>query len=418
MGGESLQTALQAGSAAGKDLPQVQAICFGTLRAFVRLDALLGLLRDRPLKARDRLLHALLLAGLFELDEGRTPDHAVVSETVSATQKLSLGHARGLVNAVLRRYLRERSSLEAKIDEQENVKLGQPLWLHEALVEDWPHHWRSIAEASNAHPPMWLRVNRRAGGVDEYLQALEKAGMSGAQRHAFVPDALRLEVPVPVSALPGFAEGKVSVQDAGAQIAAGLLAPKPGEKILDACSAPGGKAAHIAESCDCLCDILAVDISAERLERVHENSERLGLDCVATCEGDACAPEGWWDGEMFDRILLDVPCSATGVIRRHPDIRLLRRQSDIKTLAGRQRKMMRAIWPLLKPGGQLLYCTCSVLRSENEQVIDAFRKSETDVIVLPLPEAMPGIDAGDGRQILPGETDMDGFYYAYLEKKA
>ena len=412
-----MQAALTAVSLNSKDLPQVQAICFGTLRAFVRLDALLGLLLDRPLKARDRELHALMLAGLFELEEGRTPDHAVVAETVSASQQLNAGYARGLVNAVLRRYLRERAELAAKVDRQDFLRLAQPRWLHEQLVQDWPRDWQRIAEASNERPPMWLRINQRHGSVNEYEQVLKEAGLGEVRRHSFAVDALCLGEPVPVSALPGFSDGKVSVQDAGAQLAAQLLEAEPGEHILDACAAPGGKTAHIAERCDCRCDILAVDISAERLERVQENTERLRLQNVATREGDASAPEDWWSGEQFDKILLDVPCSATGVIRRHPDIRILRRASDIAAMADRQTKILAAMWPLLKPGGRLLYCTCSVLRAENERVIEAFRQSADGVVPLPLPQAMPGTAAGDGRQILPGETDMDGFYYAYLEKK-
>lgn len=415
--GESLQTALPAAVSAGRDLPQVQAICFGALRGFVRLDALLALLLDRPLKAKDRMLRGLLLAGLFELGDGKTPDHAVVAETVNACAKLNLGYARGLVNAVLRRYLRERASLEASVDEQEHVRLGQPLWLHKALVQDWPHHWHSIATASNAHPPMWLRVNRRAGTVDDYREALARAGFDGVERHSFAVDALRLREPVPVSELPGFTEGKVSVQDAGAQIAAQLLSAAVGARVLDACAAPGGKTAHIAERCDDQCDLLAVDISEARLVRVEETTERLRLTNVEICKGDASKPQDWWDGKQFDRILLDVPCSATGVIRRHPDIRLLRRASDIGALAERQQRMLEATWPLLKPGGQLLYCTCSVLRAENEHVVAAFRNNTPGVTPLPLPGAMPGVKAGAGRQILPGETDMDGFYYAYLAKE-
>ncbi len=415
--GESLQTALPGASASSGNAAQLQAVCYGTLRAFIRLDALLTTLLDKPLKARDSQLRALMLVGLFELGEGHTPAHAVVAETVNASQRLRMGHARGLVNAVLRRYLRERDSLEAKIDKQPHVRSAQPPWLHNALLNDWPDDWQSIAAASNAHPPMWLRVNRRAGSVADYEQELLRAGVHGAHRHAFATDALRLAQPLPVTAVPGFDAGKVSVQDAGAQLAARLLAAAPGEKILDACAAPGGKTTHIAELANCECEILAVDVNAERLQRVHDNVKRLRLDNITTCAGDANAPDTWWDGEPFDRILLDVPCSATGVIRRHPDIRLLRREADIESLAKVQLQMLTAIWPLLKPGGRLLYSTCSVLRAENEQVVADFKKKTSGAISLSLPEAMPGRSAGDGRQILPGETDMDGFYYAWLVKK-
>lgn len=415
--GESLQTALPGRLAPDQDSAQTQALCYGTLRGYTRLDALLSILLDRPLKPRDAQLRALLLLGLFELGEGRTPDHAVVAETVNACQHLQLGHARGLVNAILRRYLRERASLEKQIDTQPHVRWGQPAWLHNALIQDWPHDWQSIAEANNAHPPMWLRVNRRAGSVTDYQQELLTADIAGAARHPFVQEALRLQQPMPVTALPGFAAGKVSVQDAGAQLAAHLLGAAPGEKILDACAAPGGKTAHIAELSNCECRITALDVSSDRLERVQENATRLRLENITACVGDAGAPDDWWDGEPFDRILLDVPCSATGVIRRHPDIRLLRRAADIEPLVRAQRRLLTQLWPLLKPGGRLLYSTCSVLRAENQQVVAAFEGEAAGAISQPLPEAMPGRSVDGGRQILPGETDMDGFYYACLVKQ-
>lgn len=415
--GESLQTALPGMAGRNNEAAQIQALCYGALRGWTRLDALLAELLDRPLKARDAELRGLLVLGLFELGEGRTPEHAVVAETVNACQPLQLGHARGLVNAVLRRYLRERAALEQQVDELPNVRFAQPLWLHNALVRDWPHDWQAIAEANNAHPPMWLRVNQRAGSIADYERALREAGIEGAVRHPLVTGALRLEQPLPVTALPGFEAGEVSVQDAGAQLAAHLLEPARGERILDACAAPGGKTAHIAELSDCQCDVVALDISEDRLQRVHDNLSRLRLSRVTVQTGDAASPDDWWDGEMFDRVLLDAPCSATGVIRRHPDIRLLRRASDIEPLARAQGKMLAATWQMLKPGGRLLYAACSVLRAENEQVVAAFLEEEKSATPWPLPEDMPGRSAGAGRQILPGETDMDGFYYACLVKQ-
>lgn len=415
LGGESLQTALVR-NVAKNHAAQVQALCYGTLRWHVRLDALLTLLLDRPLKKRNSLLRALLLVGLHELNEGKTPEHAVVTETVNACQQLRQRHAGGLVNAVLRRFLRERQSLEQALNGQDAVSLAQPAWLHAALVSDWPDDWRSIAEASNAHPPMWLRVNSRLSGVPDYAQRLEQECDIRTSTHPFAQHALCLDRPLPANDLPGFAEGLVSVQDAAAQIAAPLLNAQAGEHVLDACAAPGGKTAHIAELSDCKATVVALDISSDRLIKVSESLARLRLSNVSVIEGDAGTPEQWWDGAPFDRILLDAPCSATGVIRRHPDIRILRRPGDIPVLAGQQLRMLSALWSLLKPGGHLVYATCSVLRAENERPVSAFLHATRGATAERLPALMPGRPAGAGQQILPGETGMDGFYYACLRK--
>ena len=415
--GESLQTALPAAAVTAAQAAQLQALCYGTLRAYVRLNALLDNLLERPLKARDRQLRGLLLVGLFELHEGKTAEHAVVSETVNACNGLNCGHARGLVNAVLRRYLREREQLEARVHEAEHVRYGNPVWLHRLLKQDWPDDWARIAQASNEHPPMWLRVNGRAASVTECESELLQRQPDGVHRHAYAESALCIEKPLGVTAVPGFAQGKLSVQDAGAQLAAVLLAPQPGQRILDACAAPGGKTAHIAELCDGQCQILALDINAERLERVLDNASRLNLPGIVTRCADASRPDAWWDGEQFDRILLDAPCSATGVIRRHPDIRILRRASDVEVLAGQQLQLLEALWPLLRPAGRFLYSTCSVLRAENEEVMGKFLATTADARPCSLPQDMPGRAAGVGRQILPGETGMDGFYYACLIKQ-
>lgn len=415
--GASLQAALPTAGKGRESNAQLQALCYGTLRAFVRLDALLDLLLTRPLKARNRVLRGLLLVGLFELDDERTPAHAVVAETVNACKVLRLDQARSLINAVLRRYLRERDQLEKQVVEEAHVRWCQPAWLHNRMVQDWPDHWQRVAEANNSSPPLWLRVNRRAGSLADYEKELLETGLAGFRRHPSASHALRLDEPVPVTALPGFAEGKVSVQDAGAQLAADLLGVAPGLSVLDACAAPGGKTAHLAEIADCAASVVALDASEQRLERVRENIARLRLENVEICHGDATQPDGWWSGNEFDRILLDAPCSATGVIRRHPDIRILRRESDIAAMAAVQLSMLESLWPLLKPGGLLLYVTCSVLREENEHVIDAFAGNRKDALLRSVPAGLPGQVAGKGWQILPGETDMDGFYYACLVKK-
>lgn len=417
--GESLQTALPgqlARFADRRDAAQLQALVYGSARWFFRLDALLGSLLDRPLKARDRNLQGLLLTGLYDLIYGRTPEHAAVAETVNACDSIGHQRARGLVNAVLRRCLRERVALEAAIDQQPHVRTAHPRWLYELLGQDWPAEREAILAANNAHPPMWLRVNRRRAEPDAYSRRLIEALDASVTSHPQAPAALCLNTPVPVTELPGFAEGLVSVQDAAAQLAAPLLDVTPDQRVLDACAAPGGKTAHIAELCDGCSQVLALDISSERLERIAENLARLGLENVATVSGDVMDPAAWWDGKPFDRILLDAPCSATGVIRRHPDIRILRRASDISELASAQGSMLQSLWPLLRPGGRMLYATCSVLKAENEAVIAQFLQAFPGATERPVADEIPGRRRSPGWQVLPGETGMDGFYYACLEK--
>lgn len=398
------------------DGASLQALVYGTLRCYFRLQPLLDQLLDRPLKKRDAVLGALLLVGLFELCDRQTPEHAVVAETVNAAGMLGRGHAGGLVNAVLRRFLRERAGLEAAVDAVEHQYFMQPQWLHEALQTDWPGQWRQIADANNQHPPMWLRVNCLRGDVAAYQQLLRDRLAMEAEPHPVVAGALRLAKPVPVTALPGFGQGQVSVQDAAAQLAARLLNIRAGERVLDACAAPGGKSAHLAELGGDRASIIALDINAERLAKIDDTVTRLGLESVMPIPGDARLPAEWWDGRPFDRILLDAPCSASGVIRRHPDIRLLRRPGDIAALAELQLEILTALWPLLKPGGTLLYVTCSVLRAENESVVARFLGHTPDAEPGSLPGNLPGRAAGPGWQVLPGETGMDGFYYACLGK--
>ncbi len=418
--GRSLSTCLpgtQATLHAPRDRALLQDLCFGVLRWYPRLDALLAPLLSRGLKARDTDVRAVLLLGLYQILHQRIPDHAAVSESVTLAGQIGKPWARGLINAVLRQFLRRRETREAQLDQpdvsNDAARLAHPAWLLDSLRSAWPDDWHAVASAANQAPPMTLRVNRRQGTRADYLQRLTQAGLPARPaRHA--PDALILDTPCAVDALPGFTTGAVSVQDAAAQLAAGLLAPRTGERVLDACAAPGGKSAHLLESQSGLSELVALDINARRLAQVAQNLTRLGL--TAHCiTGDAARPETWWDGRPFERILLDAPCSAIGVIRRHPDIKVLRRAEDIPTLVTRQHAMLTALWPLLKPGGILLYATCSILPAENHVQIRRFLAEYGNASLQPITGAW-GRATGTGRQILPGEDEMDGFFYACLYK--
>lgn len=400
-----------------RDRALAQEICYGVLRWLPRLEVMLGGLLDRPLKPKDGDLRCLLLAGLYQLIYMRIPAHAAVAETVGVAAELGKPWAKGLVNAVLRRAQREVKRITTLADATEVGVTAHPAWLLEALRSAWPTEWQDIVAANNARAPLALRVNRSRLSREAYLEKLHEAGMPARPfRHA--PDGLVLEQARDVSGLPGFAEGEVSVQDGAAQLAATLLDLRSGQRVLDACAAPGGKTAHILEVLAALGDtaaqVLAVDIDAARLKQVSDNLGRLGM-AAEVREADAARPEPWWNGTPFDRILLDAPCSATGVIRRHPDIKLLRRPADIAELANRQLEMLQAVWPLLRPGGMLLYATCSVLPQENVQVLQRFLETHADAREAPLTVAW-GHAREVGRQILPGDDDMDGFFYARLER--
>jgi len=393
--------------------PLVQELCYGTLRWGPRLEWLLERLLERPLKPRDGDLRALLLLGLYQLHSLDLPPHAAVAETVSAASALGKSWARGLVNGVLRRFQRERAELLAVLEREPAAALAHPPWLLVALQEAWANRWRAVAEANNQRPPMTLRVNRRQGTQAAYAGRLAAAGIT-ARPAPHVGDGLILDQPLPVERLPGFTDGAVSVQDSAAQLAADLLAPASGQRILDACAAPGGKTAHLLERAP-EAEVTALDRDPERLQRVAENLERLGLN-ARLLAADAGTPEVWWDGRPFDRILLDAPCSATGVIRRHPDIKILRRATDLPALAAEQRRLLAALWPLLASGGILVYATCSVLPLENHEVVTNFLANQPDAREEPI-RADWGRPPGAGRQILPGEDGMDGFYYACLTRR-
>lgn len=412
--GQSLSTQLPATLTA---LPPerralAQELCYGTLRWLPQLEFLLGKLLDKPLKSKDRDLHVLALLGLYQLAYLQVPAHAAVSETVAITAQLGKGWAKGLINAVLRRFQREQTSLMQQAAQDPLATSAHPAWLLQRLQQAWPDDWAMITAANNRRPPMSLRVNRRHHTREAYLQQLQQQGI-GATPSAHAADALTLEQPHPVEQLPGFAQGWVSVQDAAAQLAAPLLAPEAGMRVLDACAAPGGKTSHLLEYCPQL-SLIALDVDKQRLGRVSENLQRLGLEAQLLA-ADAATPEQWWDQRPFDRILLDAPCSATGVIRRHPDIKVLRREADITALITLQAKILDALWPLLAPGGMLLYATCSILPEENHLQLEQFLARHTDAREQPI-EAAWGRAVSVGRQILPDQDGMDGFFYACIGK--
>lgn len=416
-GGRSLGDALtdgQSGLGRGEDRAFVQELCYGSLRWHFRLRALAEALLSRPLKPRDQDLLLVIELGLYQLLYTRVPAHAALAETVELARALGKPWAVGLVNGVLRRFQRELPQRLSAADARDEVRYAFPPWLQQSLSTAWPECWRQILEACNQRPPMSLRVNLRRTGRDQYLARLAAEGLS-AEPLPYLSEGLVLDRPVEVQRVPGFSEGLISVQDGGAQLAAGLLQLEPGQRVLDACAAPGGKTCHILESAPHLAELVALDLDADRLERVRENLRRLDLRATVV-QGDAAAPEGAWATPGgYQRILLDAPCSATGVIRRHPDIKILRRAQDIPALVDLQTRMLEAIWPLLAPAGILVYATCSLLPQENEQQLKSFLARRSDARELPI-RADWGHARDVGRQTLPGEQSMDGFYYACLEK--
>jgi 16S rRNA (cytosine967-C5)-methyltransferase len=419
--GVTLDAALQAAlsSAPAALAPSVRSLSFGAVRGYYRHEAILGRLLSQPVRSLDFLVRALLSVALFELEDGRTPEYAVVDATVTTAKATDAARAGGLINAVLRRYLRERTALDADIARNPATRHASPVWLADRLRADWPVRWTQLLAAGDVQAPMWLRVNNRLASAEAYLETLSSAGI-GARAEPRVPQALVLDAPCDVHELPGFAEGVVSVQDLGAQCVAFPLSLAAGQRVLDACAAPGGKTALIAEREPGLSKLVAVDIDPKRLNRVRENLERGDLHAELIA-GDAAAPAAWWDGVPFDRILLDAPCSALGVIRRHPDIRLRKSPSEIDKLPQLQGRLLAAAFGLLARGGRLVYATCTLTRSENRDVIGAFLKGAPDAVSVPSDAwpGWPGFGEPDefGRQILPGEAGADGFYYAALTKR-
>jgi 16S rRNA (cytosine967-C5)-methyltransferase len=416
-GRRSLNDALTVGLqevADARERALIQELAYGSLRWYYQLDAMLQCLLNKPLKKRDSDLRCLLLAGLYQLTRMALPSHVAVNETVQAARALDKAWATGLVNAVLRGCQRRKAQLEADIAASPVALYAHPGWLIERLEQDWPDDWEAILQAGNLRPPLSLRVNRQQTTRADYLALLQREGIKAAPL-AHTPYGIKVKVPVPVSALPGFDAGLVSVQDAAAQLAAGLLELEPGLHVLDACAAPGGKTAHILESEPGLASVTAIDIDERRLHLIETNLARLDLD-ARVLHADAAEPGSWCDGHSYERILLDVPCSATGVIRRHPDIKLLRRPADIASLVARQAQLLGGLWPLLPAGGMLLYTTCSVLADENERQIGSFLEDHPDAVEQEI-TASWGRRCARGRQILPGEDDMDGFYFACMRKQ-
>ena len=393
----------------------VRLLAYETLRWHLRLDALLEYWL-KPSQKIEPQVRSLALVGLAQLLHTDIPAYAAVSATVDAAALLRQPKAAGLINALLRRSQREGAALLRKIDTNPVLRTSHPNWLAQHLKRDWPEDWTAILEANNVHPPFWLRVNRRHRTRAAYHAELAAAGFA-SEPSPYALDALQLLQPVDPTVLPGFAAGHVSVQDAAAQLAVEFLQPRAGERVLDACVAPGGKACHVLEREPALRELVAIDIAPERLVRVRENLARLALQATLSL-ADAAEPQHWWDGVGFDRVLLDVPCSATGVIRRHPDIKLLRRPTDIPALAARQLALLAATWRVLKPGGVLLYASCSALRAENAEVVDAFLRqaSATDVTAQRAAELGLRTQTGTGYAIAAGTAGMDGFYYACLQK--
>ena len=398
-----------------RDRGFTQDLAFGTARWQPRLSALAEKLLQKPFKAADADVEALLLVGLYQLLYTRVPAHAAIGETVGCADKLKKPWAKGLLNAVLRNAQRESETIFAELERDPVVRTAHPRWLQKSLKAFWPEQWEAICAANNAHPPMILRVNRRHQSRDAYLALLGEAGIA-ATPCVYSRDGIVLEAAADVRSLPGFAEGWISVQDEAAQLAADLLDLAPGQRVLDACCAPGGKTCHILEAEPALAGVVAVDLEAKRLVRVKENLERLGLDAELIA-ADGRDIDKWWDGKPFQRILLDAPCSATGVIRRHPDIKLTRQPDDIVALAQLQGELLDAMWKTLEVGGILLYATCSTLPTENTEVIAAFLERTPGARELDLATAA-GIKQPHGRQLLAQQGGHDGFYYAKLIKIA
>ncbi len=391
-----------------KDKALLQELCFGVLRTLPQLNWLINKLMSRPMTGKQRTVHYLIMVGFYQLLHTRIPPHAALAETVEGAVVIKRPQLKGLINGVLRQFQRQQEELLEEFTRSDERFL-HPAWLLKRLQKAYPTRWEAIIDANNARPPMWLRVNRHHHSRDEWLALLAEAGMEGFA-HADYPDAVRLASPAPVHALPGFDQGWVTVQDASAQGCMTFLEPQNGEHILDLCAAPGGKTTHILEVAPDA-QVLAVDVDEQRLSRVYDNLKRLGMKAEVK-QGDGRFPAQWCGEQRFDRILLDAPCSATGVIRRHPDIKWLRRDRDIAELAKLQAEILDAVWPHLKQGGTLVYATCSILPEENSQQVAAFLTRTADARL-----SATGTPDHPGQQNLPGMEDGDGFFYAKLIKQ-
>ena len=416
MRGASLREVMERNAPKLRD-PRDRALLMALLsegaRWWLRFDAAIDHLLEKSLRHKDPAIHALLVLGLVQLEILQLQDYAAVAATVEATRTLKRPQLARLVNAVLRRWQRERENLIARLDAKPQTRHAHPEWLAKALASDWPAQADAVMAADNREPPLMLRVNRQHIERAALLAQFQATGYE-ASLHPWLPDALVLPHSADITRMPGFENGAFAVQDGAAQVAADLADLKHGMRVLDACAAPGGKACHLLERARI--DLTALEVDAKRGERIRQNLMRLRLDAKIVI-GDAGAPAGWWKRQPFDRILIDAPCSATGVLRRRPDVRLHRRESDITAMHEQQRRILSALWPLLAPGGRLIYITCSVLRAENEVIVGDLLAQQGDARVVPF--TLPvGHAAKVGWQILPGDGDLDGMYYAVLEKQA
>jgi 16S rRNA (cytosine967-C5)-methyltransferase len=388
-------------------------LTYGALRWLTALEWLAARLLTKPLKKRERDVQRLVLLGLQQLWHDQTASHAAVNETAECARLLGKPWAVGLINAVLRRFQREQEQLLGKLEQTEQ-KYAHPVWMLKEIQQDWPDDWQSIVDANNRQAPLWLRINRQKADVKILRNDLETAGFEVGD-HPFALDAISISPAAAVAKIPNFEKGWVSVQDPAAQLARDLLNPQPGDRILDACAAPGGKASHLLESCPGI-ELTVLDRKEKRVEQIHQTFNRLGLSAT-TQRADAALVDDWWGGEKFQKILLDAPCSATGVIRRHPEIKWLRSDEQVNSVTQSQRRLMDALWSVLDENGILVYATCSLFKRENNDQVQRFIESHADAVV-ELPDVKWGKAEPFGRQILPGEAQMDGFFYAVLRKTA
>ena len=391
-----------------RDVALCREISSGVCRWYFTLQLVLKPRLRKAFKSKDLDLDIILLIGAYQIMLMRVNNHAAVYETVKLAQLQNKAWAKGLVNGVLRQLIRDQAHIESS-----PVEVSYPEWLRNKVAADWPEQWADILHAGNQRAPMTLRVDLNQRTRDQQLKMMREQNIK-ASIHPVVESAIVVDKPCPVARIDGFDSGMVSVQDAAAQLAAQLLDCRPGMRVLDACAAPGGKSANILQTCAEL-TLVAVDKDEPRLMLIEQNLQRIGRQARLLC-GDATQPADWHDGEQFDRILADVPCTASGVIRRHPDIKLLRRDDDIAKLVLQQQAILQALWPLLKPGGLMLYCTCSIFKDENEAQVDRFADGHKNCTVDQLNSVRCGEKRPYGLQILPGQQDMDGFYYARLRK--
>lgn len=399
-----------------EDAAFLQALVFGVVRWYPRLEYIANQLLEKPIKQKDLDLLYLIAIGLYQLSDMHVAKHAAIAETVEAARILNKPWATGLVNAVLRSYQRKIENISSILPTQENevAFYAHPQWLIDTLKNDWPSRWQDILTANNSQPPLSLRVNIQKISREDYLAQLKQAGFD-SEPIPYTLTGIVLKTPKDIMTLPGFEAGWFSVQDGAAQLSAGLLELVPNLRVLDACAAPGGKTTHILETEPGIAELIAIDITAERTSLITENLTRLGLH-ASVITANASTPSTWWNGKLFDRILCDAPCSSMGVIRRHPDIKYLKTAKDLIALSQQQMQLLNALWPLLKPGGILVYATCSVFLDENDKCIQKFLDTTQDAHLLPI-SLECGLPKIIGQQILPGQNDMDGFYYARIGKK-